>query len=95
MAVQWGAAQCGSSLVLEFTFTADDQLATVPVDSAAAGKNHVCQLPNLFAHLLRDWQHAKMPWKRRIYNKASDLTAFTDMIPWFGQAIDGADASSP
>ncbi|HKH51577.1 MAG TPA: GMC oxidoreductase, partial [Mycobacterium sp.] len=47
-------------------------------------------LPNFGAHLLKDWKDAKGP-KGWAYRKASGLTDFTDMIPWFGQSIDAAD----
>lgn len=48
-------------------------------------------LPNLAATLLGpDWRNAT-GWRRQIYDRASNLTDFSDMIPWFGQAIDGAD----
>lgn len=47
-------------------------------------------LPNFGAHLLKSWKDAG--WlKRRMYRKASSLTDFSDMIPWFGQSIDAAD----
>ena len=47
-------------------------------------------LPNLGAHLMRPWKD-KDGLKGAIYRKASDLTDFSDMIPWFGQSIDAAD----
>ena len=47
-------------------------------------------LPNLGAHLLKGWKDAG-GLKQRLYQKASDLTDFSDMIPWFGQSIDAAD----
>ena len=47
-------------------------------------------LPNLGAHLLKSWKDAG-GLKQRLYQKASDLTDFSDMIPWFGQSIDAAD----
>jgi cholesterol oxidase len=47
-------------------------------------------LPNIGAHLLADWAE-RGGWKGRAYQRASNLTAFSDMVPWFGQAIDGAD----
>jgi cholesterol oxidase len=47
-------------------------------------------LPNLGAHLMRPWKD-KGGLKGAIYRKASDLTDFSDMIPWFGQSIDAAD----
>jgi cholesterol oxidase len=47
-------------------------------------------LPNLGAHLLSSWTDARglRGW---LYRKASSLTDFSDMIPWFGQSIDAAD----
>lgn len=49
-------------------------------------------LPNLGAHLLNSWRGAPSGSLRgRAYAKASDLTDFSSTIPWFGQAIDGAD----
>jgi cholesterol oxidase len=47
-------------------------------------------LPNLGAHLLKSWKEkgAVLGW---LYGKASALTDFSDMIPWFGQSIDAAD----
>jgi cholesterol oxidase len=47
-------------------------------------------LPNLAAHLLSSWKDAG-GLKRLLYRKASSLTDFSDMIPWFGQSIDAAD----
>jgi cholesterol oxidase len=47
-------------------------------------------LPNFGAHLLRSWKDVGGV-KQRLYQKASNLTDFSDMIPWFGQSIDGAD----
>jgi cholesterol oxidase len=47
-------------------------------------------LPNFGAHLMRPWKD-KGGLKGAIYRKASDLTDFSDMIPWFGQSIDAAD----
>jgi cholesterol oxidase len=47
-------------------------------------------LPNFGAHLLKSWKGAG-GLKQRLYEKASDLTDFSDMIPWFGQSIDAAD----
>ena len=47
-------------------------------------------LPNFGAHLLKSWQDAR-GLKGRMYRKASSLTDFSDMIPWFGQSIDAAD----
>jgi len=47
-------------------------------------------LPNVGAHLLKCWKSAG-GLKQRLYEKASDLTDFSDMIPWFGQSIDAAD----
>jgi cholesterol oxidase len=47
-------------------------------------------LPNFGAHLLKSWKSAG-GLKQRLYEKASDLTDFSDMIPWFGQSIDAAD----
>lgn len=49
-------------------------------------------LPNLGAHLLNSWRTApKGSWRARAYAAASDLTDFSNTIPWFGQAIDAAD----
>jgi cholesterol oxidase len=47
-------------------------------------------LPNFGAHLLKHWSEAGA-MKRWLYRKASNLTDFSDMIPWFGQSIDAAD----
>jgi cholesterol oxidase len=47
-------------------------------------------LPNLGAHLLHCWKDAGGV-KGRMYRKASALTDFSDMVPWFGQSIDAAD----
>jgi cholesterol oxidase len=47
-------------------------------------------LPNFGAHLLKSWKDAG-GLKERLYRKASSLTDFSDMVPWFGQSIDGAD----
>ena len=47
-------------------------------------------LPNVGAHLLKCWKNAG-GLRQRLYEKASDLTDFSDMIPWFGQSIDAAD----
>jgi cholesterol oxidase len=47
-------------------------------------------LPNFGAHLLKSWKNAG-GLKQRLYEKASDLTDFSDMIAWFGQSIDAAD----
>jgi cholesterol oxidase len=47
-------------------------------------------LPNFGAHLLKSWK-GKGGLRERMYRKASDLTDFSDMIPWFGQSIDAAD----
>jgi cholesterol oxidase len=47
-------------------------------------------LPNLGAHLLSSWSDAR-GLKGWLYRKASSLTDFSDMIPWFGQSIDAAD----
>lgn len=47
-------------------------------------------LPNFGAHLLKAWKQKRGP-KGWAYRKASDLTDFSDMIPWFGQSIDAAD----
>jgi cholesterol oxidase len=47
-------------------------------------------LPNFGAHLLKKWEGKG--WLRGgVYRKASGLTDFSDMIPWFGQSIDAAD----
>jgi cholesterol oxidase len=47
-------------------------------------------LPNFGAHLLKSWEHTG-GLKGRLYRKASSLTDFSDMVPWFGQSIDAAD----
>jgi cholesterol oxidase len=47
-------------------------------------------LPNFGAHLLKSWEEKGWP-KGWAYRKASSLTDFSDMIPWFGQSIDAAD----
>lgn len=47
-------------------------------------------LPNMGAHLLKSWREGSS-WQRKWYAKAADLTDFSSTIPWFGQAIDGAD----
>jgi cholesterol oxidase len=47
-------------------------------------------LPNFGAHLLKRWEN-KGWLRRRLYQKASNLTDFSHMIPWFGQSIDAAD----
>ncbi len=47
-------------------------------------------LPNIGAHLLKKWKDKRGP-KKWAYRKASNLTDFSDMIPWFGQSIDAAD----
>ncbi len=47
-------------------------------------------LPNFGAHVLKTWKNAG-GLKGRLYRRASDLTDFSDMIPWFGQSIDAAD----
>jgi cholesterol oxidase len=47
-------------------------------------------LPNFGAHLLKSWKDAG-GLKGRVYRKASSLTDFSDMVPWFGQSIDAAD----
>jgi len=47
-------------------------------------------LPNLGAHLLKRWKEKGGP-KGWAYRKASSLTDFSDMVPWFGQSIDAAD----
>jgi cholesterol oxidase len=47
-------------------------------------------LPNFGAHLLKSWKEAR-GLKGRLYRKASSLTDFSDMVPWFGQSIDAAD----
>jgi cholesterol oxidase len=47
-------------------------------------------LPNFGAHLLKSWKDVR-GLKGRLYRKASSLTDFSDMIPWFGQSIDAAD----
>lgn len=47
-------------------------------------------LPNFGAHLLNPWKH-KRGLRGALYRKASGLTEFSDMIPWFGQSIDAAD----
>jgi len=47
-------------------------------------------LPNFGAHLLKGWKDARGP-KGWAYRKASSLTDFSDVIPWFGQSIDAAD----
>jgi cholesterol oxidase len=47
-------------------------------------------LPNFGAHLLKSWKDAR-GLKGRLYRKASSLTDFSDMVPWFGQSIDAAD----
>jgi cholesterol oxidase len=47
-------------------------------------------LPNVGAHLLRPWEH-KRGLRGALYRKASELSGFSDMIPWFGQSIDAAD----
>ena len=47
-------------------------------------------LPNFGAHLLKSWKDVG-GLKARLYRKASSLTDFSDMIPWFGQSIDAAD----
>ena len=47
-------------------------------------------LPNLGAHLLKSWEHKRGP-KGWAYRKASSLTDFSSMVPWFGQSIDAAD----
>jgi cholesterol oxidase len=47
-------------------------------------------LPNVGAHLFKRWMEKRGP-KGWAYRKASSLTDFSDMIPWFGQSIDGAD----
>ena len=47
-------------------------------------------LPNIGAHLLKAWDGTG-GLKGWAYGKASKLTDFSDMIPWFGQSIDAAD----
>ena len=47
-------------------------------------------LPNLGAHVLKSWEDKRGP-KRWAYRKASSLTDFSDMVPWFGPSIDAAD----
>lgn len=47
-------------------------------------------LPNFGAHLLKSWK-GRGGLKQQLYEKASDLTDFSDMVPWFGQSIDAAD----
>jgi cholesterol oxidase len=47
-------------------------------------------LPNIGAHLLKAWKEKRGP-KGWAYRKASSLTDFSDMVPWFGQSIDAAD----
>ena len=47
-------------------------------------------LPNLGAHLLKSWED-RGGIRGRLFQRASDLTDFSHMIPWFGQSIDGAD----
>jgi cholesterol oxidase len=47
-------------------------------------------LPNLGAHVLHSWKDVG-GLRARLYRKASSLTDFSDMIPWFGQSIDAAD----
>jgi cholesterol oxidase len=47
-------------------------------------------LPNFGAHLLKRWEN-KGWLRRRLHEKASNLTDFSHMIPWFGQSIDAAD----
>jgi cholesterol oxidase len=47
-------------------------------------------LPNFGAHLLKRWEKKRGP-KGWAHRKASSLTDFSDMIPWFGQSIDAAD----
>jgi cholesterol oxidase len=47
-------------------------------------------LPNFGAHLLKSWKK-KGGFRGAMYRKASDLTDFSDIIPWFGQSIDAAD----
>jgi cholesterol oxidase len=47
-------------------------------------------LPNIGAHLLKAWQDKRWP-KGWAYRKASSLTDFRSMVPWFGQSIDAAD----
>lgn len=47
-------------------------------------------LPNFGAHLLKSWKDVG-GLRARLYRKASSLTDFSDMIPWFGQSIDAAD----
>jgi len=47
-------------------------------------------LPNVGAHLLSSW-NATGGLRGWLYRKASSLTDFSDMIPWFGQSIDAAD----
>lgn len=49
-------------------------------------------LPNVSKLLLKSWDDAPASsMKRWMYDTASDFTDFKSMIPWFGQAIDGAD----
>lgn len=47
-------------------------------------------LPNMVKALLTSWENIG-GWKQRLYEKADALADFESMIPWFGQAIDGAD----
>jgi cholesterol oxidase len=47
-------------------------------------------LPNMGAHLLKSWKDKRGP-KKWAYERASALTDFSDMVPWFGQSIDAAD----
>lgn len=47
-------------------------------------------LPNVGAHLLNCWKDSG-GLKGLLYRKASALTDFSDMVPWFGQSIDAAD----
>jgi cholesterol oxidase len=49
-------------------------------------------LPNIGAHLLNCWKDARGA-KGVLYRKASALTDFSDMVPWFGQSIDAADGA--
>ncbi len=68
----------------------------LPEDDAAGidGRIYVQDggLPNVGAHLLSSWNDARgvRGW---LYRKASSLTDFSDMIPWFGQSIDAADGA--
>ncbi|MFG1933952.1 GMC family oxidoreductase N-terminal domain-containing protein [Mycobacterium sp. NPDC048908] len=47
-------------------------------------------LPNIGAHVFKAWQGKRGP-KGWAHRKASDLTDFRSMVPWFGQSIDAAD----